>query len=75
MQGPGGYTSQSIREAWRKRVQQGLPWGQVGGNADTTEAAERTLAIAVRYALDPPRSPTPSPATPCSPRPTAPWWR
>jgi ADP-ribosylglycohydrolase len=53
MQGPGGYTSQSIREAWRKRVQQGLPWGQVGGNADTTEAAERTLAIAVRYALDP----------------------
>ena len=53
MQGPGGYTSQSIREAWRKRVQQGLPWGQVAGNADTTEAAERTLAIAVRYALDP----------------------
>lgn len=53
MHGPGGYTSQSIREAWRKRVQQGLPWGQVAGNADTTEAAERTLAIAVRYALDP----------------------
>lgn len=53
MQGPGGYTSQSIREAWRKRVQQGLPWGEVGGNADNTEAAERTLAIAVRYALDP----------------------
>ncbi|ATE59787.1 ADP-ribosylglycohydrolase family protein [Thauera sinica] len=53
MHGPGGYTSQSIREAWRKRVQQGLPWGQVGGNADNTEAAERTLAIAVRYALDP----------------------
>jgi ADP-ribosylglycohydrolase len=53
MSGPGGYTSQSIREAWRKRVKQGLPWGQVGGNADTTEAAERTLAIAVRYALQP----------------------
>lgn len=53
MHGPGGYTSQSIREAWRKRMQQGLPWGQVAGNADTTEAAERTLAIAVRYALDP----------------------
>lgn len=53
MHGPGGYTSQSIREAWRKRVQQGLPWGQVAGNADTTEAAERTLALAVRYALDP----------------------
>ena len=53
MNGPGGYTSQSIREAWRKRVGAGLPWGQVGGNADTTEAAERTLAIAIRYALQP----------------------
>lgn len=53
MNGPGGYTSQSIREAWRKRVVSGLPWGQVGGNADTTEAAERILAIAIRYALRP----------------------
>ena len=53
MNGPGGYTSQSIREAWRRRVREGLPWGQTGGNADTTEAAERTLAIAVRYALQP----------------------
>ena len=49
--GPGRYTSQSIREAWRRRVQQDLPWGQTGGHADTTEAIERTLAIAVRYAL------------------------
>jgi ADP-ribosylglycohydrolase len=53
MNGPGGYTSQSIREAWKKRVLQGLPWGKVGGNADTTEAAERAIAIAVRYALNP----------------------
>ncbi len=53
MNGPGGYTSQSIREAWRKRVGAGLPWGQVAGNADTTEAAERILAIAIRYALQP----------------------
>ncbi|WP_305045519.1 ADP-ribosylglycohydrolase family protein [Geoalkalibacter sp.] len=51
--GPGGYTSQSIREAWRRRVQQQLPWGQTGGHADTTEAIERTLAIAVRYARHP----------------------
>jgi ADP-ribosylglycohydrolase len=51
--GPGGYTSQSIREAWRRRVQQKLPWGQTGGHADTTEAIERTLAIAVRCALQP----------------------
>jgi ADP-ribosylglycohydrolase len=51
--GPGGYTSQSIREAWRRRVQQQLPWSQTGGHADTTEAIERTLAIAVRYAQQP----------------------
>ena len=53
--GPGNYTSQSIREAWRRRVQQNLPWGQTGGHADTTEAIERTLAIAVCYANDPAR--------------------
>ena len=54
--GPGKYTSQSIREAWRHRVQQNLPWGrQTGSHADTTEAIERTLAIAVRYALQPDR--------------------
>lgn len=51
--GPGGYTSQSIRETWRRRVQQNLPWGKTGGHADTTEAIERTLAIAVRYAPHP----------------------
>lgn len=53
MSGPGGYTSQSIREAWRRRVQQKLPWGQTAGHADTTEAIERTLATAVRYAKSP----------------------
>jgi ADP-ribosylglycohydrolase len=51
--GPGNYTSQSIREAWRRRVQQKLPWGQTGGHADTTEAIERTLVLAVRYARQP----------------------
>ena len=51
--GPGNYTSQSIRDAWHKRVQQKLPWGQIGGHADTTEAIERTLAIAIRYAFQP----------------------
>lgn len=52
--GPGGYTQQSIRDAWRKRVQQNLPWGvQTGGPADTTEAIGRTLAVAVRYAFQP----------------------
>ncbi len=53
MQGPGGYTSQSIREAWHKRTRLGLPWQQTGGHADTTEAIERTLALAVRYARQP----------------------
>jgi len=51
--GPGRYTSQSIREAWRRRVKMKLPWGQTGGHADTTEAIERTIAIAVRYAKNP----------------------
>ena len=53
MAGPGGYTSQSIRDTWHKRIEQGLPWGQVAGHADTTEAIERTLALALRYAGDP----------------------
>ncbi len=51
--GPGGYTSQSMRESYRLRVKLGKPWGEVGGWADTTEAAERVLAIAVRDARDP----------------------
>ena len=55
LSGPGGYTSQSIREAWRLRVGRGLAWGEIGGYADNTEAAERVLAIAVRHALHPER--------------------
>ncbi|RXJ55330.1 ADP-ribosylglycohydrolase family protein [Candidatus Marinarcus aquaticus] len=51
--GPGGYTSQSIREVYRQRVKQKRSWDEVGSRADTTEAIERTLAIAVRYALHP----------------------
>ncbi|WP_298716911.1 ADP-ribosylglycohydrolase family protein [uncultured Oceanisphaera sp.] len=53
--GPGGYTSQSIRDAWHKRVEQKRPWNECGGHADTTEAIERTLALAVRYATQPTR--------------------
>jgi uncharacterized OsmC-like protein/ADP-ribosylglycohydrolase len=53
--GPGRYTSQSIRELWRQRVEQKRPWGATGGSADTTEAIERTIALAVRYAADPAR--------------------
>jgi len=53
MQGPGGYTSQSIREAFRRRTQRGLNWKETGGHADTTEAAERAIVLAARYALNP----------------------
>jgi ADP-ribosylglycohydrolase len=48
--GPGGFTNQSIREAWTQRTLNNKPWGQVAGFADNTEAAERTIALAVRYA-------------------------
>jgi ADP-ribosylglycohydrolase len=53
MGGPGGYTSQSIREAWRRRVEQGRSWKESGGHADTTEAAERALVLSARYAKVP----------------------
>jgi ADP-ribosylglycohydrolase len=53
--GPGGYTSQSIRDAYRKRHLQHLPWGEVAGPADTTEAAERAIVLAARYARNPAR--------------------
>ncbi len=55
MNGPGGYTSQSIREAWRRRVEQNKSWQETGGHADTTEAAERALVLAARYASEPAR--------------------
>ena len=51
--GPGGYTSQSIREAWRRRVQQKKSWRETGGHADTTEGAERAVVLSARYAMDP----------------------
>jgi len=55
MNGPGGYTSQSIRHAWKRRVKEGAPWGQLASHADTTEAAERALVLGVRYACNPRR--------------------
>ena len=51
--GPGGYTSQSIREAYRRRVEQGKGWNETGGHADTSEAAERAIVLAAHYAHDP----------------------
>jgi ADP-ribosylglycohydrolase len=34
MQGPGGYTSQSIRDAYRRRIQQKKSWKEIGGHAE-----------------------------------------
>jgi ADP-ribosylglycohydrolase len=51
--GPGGYTNQSIREVYAARVRQGKPWGETGGYADTSEAAERIALLAARYAFQP----------------------
>lgn len=51
--GPGGYTNQSMREAYRRRVQQRLPWTATGGAADTTESAERAVVLAALYARQP----------------------
>jgi len=51
--GPGGYTNQSIREAYRRRVEQNKPWSETGGHADTTEAAERAIVLAALYARHP----------------------
>lgn len=52
MFGPGGFTSQSMRDTWRAR-QQGLPWGEIASSADNTEAAERIIALAAFYAANP----------------------
>lgn len=46
--GPGGYTSQSIRDVYARRAR-GEAWGEIGGPADTTEAIERCLAMGVLY--------------------------
>ena len=51
--GPGGFTSQSIREAWVLRTEHNKPWGEVAGFTDNTEAAERILSLAVLYSADP----------------------
>jgi ADP-ribosylglycohydrolase len=51
--GPGGYTNHSFRQLWQARVRDRKPWSETGGNADTSEAAERVSILAARYALDP----------------------
>jgi ADP-ribosylglycohydrolase len=51
--GPGGYTNHSFRQVWEARVRDRKPWGQTGGNADTSESAERVSILAAVHALQP----------------------
>lgn len=51
--GPGGYTNHSFRQVWEARVREGRPWGEVAGNADTSEGAERAAILAAVHALQP----------------------
>lgn len=51
--GPGGYTNHSFRQVWEARVRDKKPWGQTGGNADTSESAERVSILAAVHALRP----------------------
>lgn len=51
--GPGGYTNHSFRQVWQARVVEKKPWREAGGNADTSEAAERLVILSARYASDP----------------------
>ena len=52
MSGPGGYTSQSVRDAYHKWRRSGGSWMDIAGPADTTEALERTLALGAFFADD-----------------------
>lgn len=47
--GPGLYTSQSIRETYKNRVEKNLSWEDSASSADTTEAIERTLILGAFY--------------------------
>ncbi|KPI88620.1 ADP-ribosylation/Crystallin J1 [Leptomonas seymouri] len=51
MDGPGGYTSQSMRAVYQQR-KAGIPWPETGSSADTTEAIERTIALGVLHSND-----------------------
>jgi ADP-ribosylglycohydrolase len=52
MSGPGGYTSQSVREAFLRWQANGGKWAGIAGPADSTEALERTIALGAFYAFD-----------------------
>jgi len=51
--GPGGYTNHSFRQVWQARMIEKKSWAEAGGNADTSEAAERVSILAAAFAADP----------------------
>ena len=51
--GPGGYTNHSFRQVWQARAVEKKSWAEAGGNADTSEAAERVSILAAAFAADP----------------------
>jgi ADP-ribosylglycohydrolase len=52
MSGPGGYTSQSVRESYLRWKANGGDWAGIAGPADSTEALERAIALGAFYAFD-----------------------
>lgn len=48
----GRYTDVAMREVWRARKRDDRPWGQAAGWSNTSEAAQRAVVLAARYAAD-----------------------
>ena len=71
--GPGGYTQQSIRDAWRKRVQQNLPWGQTGAKPIPPRRSRAPWRSRSATPFNLRNSHPPSPAIHGLPRSTIPW--
>lgn len=46
----GRYTDVAMREVWRARKRDDLPWGQAAGWSNTSEAAQRAVVLAARRA-------------------------
>lgn len=53
LHGPGGFTNYSFRQLWKARVQEGKHWDAVASHADLSDAAERSIILAARYAQRP----------------------
>ncbi len=49
MGGYGGYTSQTMRDLYQKRIKENMPWGNVASISDTTESLERNIPSGIYY--------------------------